>query len=60
MCLQPERGKHHYYLSHNPVKKNTMRNFAYNLYALSYEEVLVIDPAFPLSAAEYAAVEVGE
>jgi len=38
--------------------KNTLRNFAYNLYALSYEEVLVIEPEFPLSAAEYAGVEV--
>ena len=48
------------FLSHNPVKKNTMRNFAYKLYALSYEEVLVIEPEFPVTAAEYAAVEVGE
>jgi hypothetical protein len=28
-------------------------------YTLSYEEVLVIEPEFPLSAVEYAAVEVG-
>jgi hypothetical protein len=48
------------FLSHNPVKKNTMRNFAYKLYALSYKEVLVIDPDFSVTAAEYAAVEVGE
>lgn len=28
----------------------------YELYHLSYEEVLVIEPEFPLSAAEYAGV----
>lgn len=30
----------------------------YKPYALSNEEVLVIEPDFPLSAAEYAGVEV--
>ena len=30
----------------------------YKLYNLSYEEVLVIEPEFSLSAAEYASVEV--
>jgi hypothetical protein len=30
----------------------------YKLYALTYEEVLVIEPEFLLSAAEYAGVEV--
>jgi hypothetical protein len=31
-----------------------------NLYGFSYEDVLVIEPDFPLSAAEYTWVEVGE
>lgn len=31
-----------------------------NLYGFSYEDVLVIEPDFPFSAAAYAGVEVGK
>jgi adenine-specific DNA-methyltransferase len=32
-------------------------NIIYKLYALTYDEVIVVDPAFPLSEAEYLALE---